>query len=87
MIDFEFTPNMLIVVAAAAFGGLLGGLLTGRRATVVGSILMGTVGGLVAAVLTRAADFPPIVDVAGYSVVYAVLGGLLLSGIIGYSSR
>lgn len=87
MIDFEFTPNMLIVVAAAAFGGLLGGLLTGRRATVVGSILMGTVGGLVAAILTRAAEFEPIVDVAGYSVVYAVLGGLVLSAIIGYSSR
>jgi uncharacterized membrane protein YeaQ/YmgE (transglycosylase-associated protein family) len=87
MIDFEFTPNMLIVVAAAAFGGLLGGVLTGRRASVFGSILMGTIGGLVATVLTRAADFPPIVEVAGYSIVYAVLGGIVLAAIIGYSSR
>ena len=87
MIDFEFTPNMLIVVAAAAFGGLLGGVLTGRRASVLGSILMGTIGGLVTTVLTRAADFPPIVEVAGYSIVYAVLGGIVLAAIIGYSSR
>ncbi len=85
--DFEFTPNMLIIVAAAALGGLLGGVLTGRRASVLGSILMGTIGGLVAAVLTRAAEFPPIVEVAGYSVVYAVLGGIVLAAIVGFSSR
>ena len=85
--DFEFTADMLIIVAAAAFGGLLGGVLTGRRASVIGSILMGTIGGLVAAVLTEAAEFPPIVEVAGYSIVYAVLGGLVLAAIIGYSSR
>ena len=87
MNGFEFTPSMLIVVAAAAFGGLLGGALTGRRATVVGSVLMGTIGGIVTTVLTKAADFPPIVEVAGYSIVYAVLGGIVLSAIIGYSSR
>lgn len=87
MDGFEFTPNLLVIAGAAAFGGLLGGVLTGRRATVVGSILMGTIGGLVTAVLTRAADFPPIVEVAGYSVVYAVLGGILLAGIVGFSSR
>jgi uncharacterized membrane protein YeaQ/YmgE (transglycosylase-associated protein family) len=87
MNGFEFTPNMLIVVAAAAFGGLMGGLLTGRRATAVGSILMGTIGGIVTTVLIKAADFPPIVEVAGYSIVYAVLGGIVLSAIIGYSSR
>jgi hypothetical protein len=85
--DFEFTPNMLIIVAAAAFGGLLGGVLTGRKASVVGSMLMGTIGGLVATVLIRAAEFPPIVEVAGYSVVYAVLGGILLAAIVGFGSR
>ena len=85
--DFEFTPNMLLIVAAAAFGGLLGGVLTGRKASVVGSILMGTIGGLVATVLTRAADFPPIVEIAGYSAVYAVLGGIFLAAVVGFGSR
>ena len=85
--DLEFTPNMLIILAAAAFGGLLGGLLTGRRASVVGSILMGTIGGLVTTVLCRAADFPPIVEVAGYSVVYAVAGGIFHAAVVGYGSR
>ena len=85
--DFEFTPNMLLIVAAAAFGGLLGGVLTGRKASVVGSILMGTIGGLVAAVLTRAADFPPLVEIAGYSAVYAVLGGIFLAAVVGFGSR
>ena len=85
--DLDFTPNMLIIVAAAAFGGLLGGVLTGRRAPVVGSILMGTIGGLITAVLTRAADFPPLVEVAGYSVVYAVAGGIFLAAVVGFGSR
>jgi hypothetical protein len=85
--DFEFTPNMLLIVAAAAFGGLLGGVLTGRRASVVGSILMGTIGGLITTVLIRAAEFPPIVEVAGYSVVYAVIGGIFLAAVVGFGSR
>ena len=87
MIEFEFTPNMLIILAAAAFGGLLGGVLTGRKAAVVCSILMGMIGGLVTAVLTRAAEFPPIVEVAGYSAVYAVLGGIFLAAVVGFGSR
>lgn len=87
MNGFEFTPEMLLIVAAAAFGGLLGGVLAGRRSTVVGSILIGTIGGLVTAILTRAADFPPVVEIAGYSVVYAVLGGFLLAAVVGYGSR
>ena len=85
--DFEFTPNQLIIVAGAAVGGLLGGILTGRKARVVGSILVGTIGGLIAAVLTKAAEFPPLIEVAGYSVVYAIVGGILLSAIVGFGSR
>jgi hypothetical protein len=85
--DLEFAPNILIIVAAAAFGGLMGGVLTGRRASVVGSILMGTIGGLVTAILCRAADFPPLVEIAGYSVVYAVAGGIFLAAVVGFGSR
>ena len=85
--DLEFAPNILIIVAAAAFGGLMGGVLTGRRASVVGSILMGTIGGLVTTILCRAADFPPFVEVAGYSVVYAVAGGIFLAAVVGFGSR
>lgn len=83
----DLTPNMLIIVAAAGFGGLLGGVLTGRRASVVGSILMGIIGGLVTTVLCRAADFPPVVEVAGYSIVYAVAGGIFMAAVVGYGSR
>jgi uncharacterized membrane protein YeaQ/YmgE (transglycosylase-associated protein family) len=85
--DLDFTPNMLVILAAAAFGGLLGGVLTGRKASVVGSILMGIIGGLVAAILTRAAGFPPIVEMAGYSVVYSVIGGIFLAAVVGFGSR
>ncbi|MGZ5383660.1 MAG: hypothetical protein ACXWH0_06725 [Acidimicrobiia bacterium] len=85
--DFEFGPSMFIVVAAAAFGGLVGGVMTGRKASVVGSIMMGTIGGLLVTVLARAAEFPPVVEVAGYSVVYALVGGILLAGIVGFGSR
>ena len=48
---------------------------------------MGTIGGLITAVLTRAADFPPLVEVAGYSVVYAVAGGIFLAAVVGFGSR
>jgi len=85
--DFEFGPSMLIIVAVAAFGGLVGGVMTGRKASVVGSIMMGTIGGLLVTVLARAAEFPPVVEVAGYSVVYALVGGILLAGIVGFGSR
>jgi hypothetical protein len=85
--DFEFVPSMLIIVAVAAFGGLVGGVMTGRKASVVGSIMMGTIGGLLVTVLARAAEFPPVVEVAGYSVVYALVGGILLAGIVGFGSR
>lgn len=85
--DFEFVPSMLIIVAAAAFGGMVGGVMTGRKASVVGSIMMGTIGGLLVTVLARAAEFPPVVEVAGYSVIYALVGGILLAGIVGFGSR
>lgn len=85
--DFEFVPSMFIIVAAAAFGGLVGGVMAGRKASVVGSIMMGTIGGLLVTVLARAAEFPPVVEVAGYSVVYALVGGILLAGIVGFGSR
>lgn len=87
MNGFEFVPEMLIVVGAAAVGGLVGGLLSGRKSGLVGSILMGTIGGLVVALIAQAADFAPIVEAGGYSVVYAILGGVFLAGIIGFSSR
>ncbi len=75
------------VVIFAGFGGLLGGMLAGRRAGIVGSILLGIIGGVVAAVIAEALNAAPVVDVEGYSLLYAAGGGLVAAWIIGASTR
>lgn len=87
MDNLGLAPEMLILVAVAAVGGLLGGVISARRGGLIGSILMGTIGGLVVALLAAVANLPPLIEVAGYSLVYALAGGVLLSFIIGYSSK
>lgn len=87
MENLDLVPDMLILVAVAALGGLIGGMISARRGGLIGSILMGAIGGLVVTLLAAVANFPPIIEVAGYSIVYALAGGILLSAIIGYSSK
>lgn len=70
---------VLGVAAAGAVAGLIGGLFASRRAGVAGSIFMGVLGGIAGAAIARVANVEPLMPAgAGFSYVYAALGGLVL---------
>ncbi len=62
-------------------------MLAARRGGLVGSILIGMIGGVVAAVIAEALNAAPMIEVEGYSLVYAAGGGLLAAWVIGVSTR
>jgi fructose-specific phosphotransferase system IIC component len=86
MTETTTLTEVAIVGAVAAIGGFLGGYLASRRSTIVGSILIGIIGGMVTAVLISATEFPPVLEVGDYSVLWAFLGGGVVSAIVGASS-
>jgi uncharacterized membrane protein YeaQ/YmgE (transglycosylase-associated protein family) len=88
VISASTTNAVLIVGVIAGFGGLAGGMLSGRRATVIGSILMGIIGGLVTTVILSALEsVPRYLAVGDYSAVWALAGGAAISFMVGYSNR
>jgi uncharacterized membrane protein YeaQ/YmgE (transglycosylase-associated protein family) len=88
VIETTATNSLLIVGAVAGFGGLAGGMLSGRRATVIGSILMGIIGGLVTTVILSALEsVPNYLAVGDYSAVWALAGGAAISFMVGYTNR
>ena len=79
-IDAATTNAILLVAVAGALAGLLGGLLASSRANLVGSILLGAIGGITFATIPAILSIDPIVDAGqGFSYLYAAIGGLLLS--------
>ena len=76
------------VAIAGGIGGLVGGVLGSRRAALIGSILMGCIGGIVAAAIFRIVNIDPIADAGqGFSYVYALGGGVILAYAVSLSSR
>ena len=76
------------VAIAGGVGGLLGGLMASRRAALIGSILMGCIGGIVAAAILRIVNVDPIIDAGqGFSYVYGIGGGVILAWAVSLSSR
>lgn len=73
-----------LVAAVGAGAGLIGALLGGRRTAVVASTLMGAIGGITAAAIGRVTGIPVWIEAgAGYSLVLAAAGGLLLALVVG----
>ena len=88
MIETTTVNALLIVGAIAGFGGLAGGMLSGRRATVVGSILMGVIGGLVTTVILSSLEgVPRYLAIGDYSAIWALAGGAVISFLVGYTNR
>jgi hypothetical protein len=72
-----------IVALVGGFAGLVGGFFGGGR-HLLGSILLGVIGGLTASTMLRIAGAAPIYGVGdGFSLVYAGVGGLLLGFVVG----
>ncbi|MFW2339286.1 MAG: hypothetical protein ACN4GK_04490 [Acidimicrobiia bacterium] len=88
MLETTTTTSILIVGAIAGFGGLAGGMLSGRRATVIGSILMGIIGGLVTTViLSSFSGVPKYLPIGDYSAVWALAGGAVISFMVGFTNQ
>ncbi len=85
-LDASTLEAMLIVGGVGAIGGLLGGLLAGAN-SLIGTILMGIIGGIAAAAILRIAGAPSIYSTGDdFSLVWAAAGGLLLGFVVGRSN-
>lgn len=86
--DPEITQAILRVAAAGAVGGLLGGLFASRQAAIIGSLLMGVIGGIAIGAIMRVLNVQPIVDAGqGFSYLYGAIGGLVLGLAVSISSK
>jgi hypothetical protein len=87
-IDAATTNAVILVAVAGAVAGLIGGLLASSRASIIGSILMGAIGGISFAAIFRIVNVDPIIDAGqGFSYLYAAGGGLLLSAVVTASNK
>lgn len=76
-----------IVGAVGAIFGVLGGFIAGAD-NLLGTLLMGVIGGIAISAVMRAVGAPVIYGVGAedFSVVWAALGGLLLGYVVGRSN-
>jgi ABC-type Mn2+/Zn2+ transport system permease subunit len=87
-IEQAVVEAVLRIAAAGAVAGLLGGLVASRRASLIGSILMGAIGGIAIGAIFRIVNVDPIIDAGqGYSYVYGAIGGLVLAFAVSASNK
>ena len=74
----DVVETLFVVAIIGAVFGLVGGFLGAKR-SLVGSLLMGVIGGIALASMARIAGFDPILQIdEGFSAIYAAAGGLVL---------
>lgn len=84
----EFIAAVIRVAIAGAVAGLIGGLFANSRAAMIGSTLLGAIGGIVLPAIVRISGFPPVIDAGeGFSYLYAAIGGLVLGFSVAASNR
>ena len=83
MPEVTITTGILAAIFTAGLGGLVGALASGYKARIIGSVLIGVVGGTALAVVLEAAGITPIIGVEGYSMLFAFLGGVATSWVVG----
>ena len=82
----EVVEALFVVGIIGGVFGLIGGFL-GSKSKLVGSTLLGVIGGIAMATIGRIAGFPTIVAVdEGFSAVYAAIGGLVLGYVVNRST-
>jgi hypothetical protein len=85
-LDASTWQALAIVGAVGGVGGLLGGLISGAH-NLLGTILMGIIGGITAATIARIVGAPLIYEVGeGFSLVWSAIGGILLGFVVGRSN-
>ncbi|HET8739030.1 MAG TPA: hypothetical protein VFO17_04780 [Acidimicrobiia bacterium] len=78
---------LAIVGGVGAIAGLLGGFLASAD-NLIGTVLMGIIGGVALSAILRIAGAPAVYGVGAenFSVLWAALGGLLLGYVVGRSN-
>jgi hypothetical protein len=86
LFDAEIWQALAIIGGIGAVGGLVGGFIA-RADNLVGTILMGIIGGIALATIFRIADWPAVYAVGeNWSVVWGGIGGLILGYVVGHSN-
>lgn len=85
LLEASTLQALALAGGVGAIAGLIGGFLASAD-NLVGTILMGIIGGISLSAVFRFAGAPPIYEVAGFSLVWAALGGLVLGFAVGRAS-
>jgi cobalamin synthase len=87
---FDAVTNEAIALIAlsGAIGGLIGGLFASRSSNLIGSLLVGAIGGISAGAIMRILNVDPVIDAGdGFSWVWSFVGGLVLGLGVAVSNR
>ncbi|MCZ6661917.1 MAG: hypothetical protein O6951_03185 [Actinobacteria bacterium] len=85
-LDAEIWQSLAIIGGVGAVGGLVGGFVA-RADNLLGTILMGIIGGIALATVFRIAGWPAVYAVGeDFSVVWGGVGGLILGYVVGHSN-
>ena len=82
----EIVEALIVVGIIGGVFGLIGGFLGSKR-KLVGSALLGVIGGIALAAIARIAGFPPVLELdEGFSALYAAAGGFVLGFVVNRST-
>lgn len=85
-VEADVIQAMLIVGGVGGIAGFIGGFF-GSADNLIGTILMGIIGGIALSSIVRIANGPSIYAVGDdFSLVWAAVGGLLLGFVVGRSN-
>jgi hypothetical protein len=86
-VDDDIIRALATIALVGGFGGLLGGWF-GSGKKLIGSIMLGIIGGISAAAIARMGGFPGALTVGdGFSLLWGGGGGLLLGYVVGRSTK
>ncbi len=85
-LEAEIWQALAIIGGVGGIGGFVGGLAAGAD-SLLGTILMGIIGGMALGAIFRFAGWPSVYAVGNdFSVVWGGVGGLLLGFVVGRSN-